>query len=92
MKVFLSHSTKDKEFVLRLAAALEDADFKPWLCEVDIDRGENFVAKINEGLWQTGDGCGWIVVQSKQKLMICPIPWRIACLGQRLVSAAFISH
>ena len=53
MKVFLSHSTKDKEFVQRLAAALEDADFKPWLCEVDIDRGQNFVTKINEGLGQS---------------------------------------
>ena len=50
MKVFLSHSTKDKEFVERLALALQSADFEPWLCEVDIDRGENFVAKINEGL------------------------------------------
>lgn len=29
MKVFLSHSTKDKEFVQRLAAALEAADFEP---------------------------------------------------------------
>ena len=53
MKVFLSHSTKDKEFVQRLAAALDGADFTPWLCEVDIDRGENFVARINEGLAQS---------------------------------------
>jgi hypothetical protein len=53
MKVFVSHSTKDKEFVQRLAAALEEADFEPWLCEVDIDRGENFVARINEGLGES---------------------------------------
>ena len=53
MKVFLSHSTKDKEFVQRLAAALDGADFTPWLCEVDIDRGENFVARINDGLAQS---------------------------------------
>ena len=50
MKVFLSHSTKDKEFVQRLAAALIGADFTPWLCEVDIEKNENFVAKIEEGL------------------------------------------
>jgi len=37
MKVFLSHSTKDKEFVQRLADALTGAGFTPWLCEVDID-------------------------------------------------------
>ena len=29
MKVFLSHSTKDKEFVQRLAATLENAAFEP---------------------------------------------------------------
>jgi hypothetical protein len=50
MKVFLSHSTKDKEFVQRLAAALTSAGFTPWLCEVDIERGENFVGRIEEGL------------------------------------------
>jgi tetratricopeptide (TPR) repeat protein len=50
MKVFLSHSTKDKEFVQRLADALLGADFTPWLCEVDIERNENFVAKIEQGL------------------------------------------
>jgi len=50
MKVFLSHSTKDKEFVQRLADALTDADFEPWLCEVDIEKNENFEAKIEQGL------------------------------------------
>ena len=37
MKVFLSHGTKDKEFVQRLGDALTGAGFTPWLCEVDID-------------------------------------------------------
>jgi tetratricopeptide (TPR) repeat protein len=50
MTIFLSHSTKDKKFVQRLADALIDAGFEPWLCEVDIDPGENFVAKIDDGL------------------------------------------
>jgi hypothetical protein len=52
MKVFLSHSTKDKEFVGRLATTLESAGIEPWLCEVDIVKNENFVAKIEEGLAQ----------------------------------------
>jgi len=52
MKVFLSHSTKDKEFVLKLAAELKRADFEPWLCEEDIEKNENFVSKIEEGLKQ----------------------------------------
>ena len=50
MKVFLSHSTKDKQFVQTLAAELETEKIEPWLCEVDIEFGENFVAKIEEGL------------------------------------------
>jgi tetratricopeptide (TPR) repeat protein len=50
MKVFLSHSTKDKQFVQTLAAELEAEKIEPWLCEVDIVFGQNFVAKIEEGL------------------------------------------
>ena len=50
MKVFLSHSTKDKDFVHRLADALIGAGFTPRLCEVDIEKNENFVARIEEGL------------------------------------------
>ena len=41
MKVFLSHSTKDGDFVKRLALALEDSGFVPWRCEVDVPPGEN---------------------------------------------------
>ena len=51
--VFLSHSTKDVGFVEKLAIALEASGFTPWRCEVDIDKGANFVAKINEGLAQS---------------------------------------
>jgi TIR domain len=32
MKVFLSHSTKDKQFVQTLAAELEAEKIEPWLC------------------------------------------------------------
>lgn len=53
MKVFLSHSTKDGDFVERLAMALQDNGFVPWRCEVDIDKAENFVARINDGLAQS---------------------------------------
>ena len=49
-KVFLSHSTKDKEFVTKLATELENVDITPWLCEVDIDYADNVVASIEEGL------------------------------------------
>ena len=50
MKVFLSHSTKDKQFVQTLAAELEAEKIEPWLCEIDIELGDNFVAEIEEGL------------------------------------------
>jgi hypothetical protein len=33
MKVFLSHSTKDKQFVQTLAAELKAEKIEPWLCE-----------------------------------------------------------
>ena len=52
MKVFLSHSTRDKDFVEKLAAAMTASGFDPWRCEVDIERGANFVAKISKGLKQ----------------------------------------
>jgi TIR domain/NB-ARC domain len=50
MKVFLSHSTKDKQFVQTLAAELEAENIQSWICEVDVEFGGNFVAEINEGL------------------------------------------
>src|SRR6202162_3627117 len=50
MKVFLSHSTKDKQFVQALAAELEAENIQSWICEVDVEFGGNFVAKIEEGL------------------------------------------
>jgi TIR domain len=50
MKVFLSHSTKDKQFVQTFAAELEAENIQSWICEVDVEFGGNFVAKIEEGL------------------------------------------
>jgi TIR domain len=50
MKVFLSHSTKDKQFVQALAAELQAEEIERWLCEVDIEFGANFVAEIENGL------------------------------------------
>src|SRR6516162_2228492 len=50
MKVFLSHSTKDKQFVQSLADELKAEKIEPWLCEVDVEVGNNFVAEIEKGL------------------------------------------
>src|SRR5262249_1972190 len=50
MKVFLSHSTHDREFAERLAEALKAGMFEPWLCEISIDPATNWVSEINRGL------------------------------------------
>ncbi len=50
MKVFLSHSTKEKDFVLKLDAGLKAANIETWLCEVDILFGDDFVEQIENGL------------------------------------------
>jgi hypothetical protein len=40
---------KDKQFVQALAAELEAEKIEPWIGEVDIDFGQNFVAEIEKG-------------------------------------------
>ncbi len=52
MKVFLSHSTRDKDFVEKLAVAMTASGFEPWVGEEDIEKGANFVAEISKGLKQ----------------------------------------
>jgi hypothetical protein len=46
----LSHSTKDKQFVQTFADELKAEKIEPWICEVDVEFGGNFVAEIEEGL------------------------------------------
>jgi len=55
-KIFLLHSTKDGDFVKKLAQQLEGEDITPWLCEVDIIPGDNFVATIENG-WGGSESC-----------------------------------
>jgi tetratricopeptide (TPR) repeat protein len=50
MKVFLSHSTKDKDFVQQLSAAIIGAGSETWLCEIDVQEHANFVVEIEKGL------------------------------------------
>src|SRR5271167_4074334 len=50
MKVFLSHSTKDTEFVEKLAAAMTGVGFESWLCEIDVEKNDNFVIEMEKGL------------------------------------------
>lgn len=48
--VFLSHSSKDKDFVRRLANDLTEMGHTPWLDERDIRAGESIVGKVGEGV------------------------------------------
>ncbi len=43
MRVFLSHSTRDRAFVETLAARMRAGGFEPWLCESGIEPASNWV-------------------------------------------------
>jgi TIR domain len=49
-RVFISHSSRDKEFARWLAIDLANEGFIPWLDEWDIKVGESITSKISEGL------------------------------------------
>src|SRR5258708_7233981 len=53
MKVFLSESTEKDNFENMFIFAPKTNGFTPWRCKSDIGKGDNFVAKINEGLSQS---------------------------------------
>ena len=51
IRVFLSHSTKDDQFVRDLAEFLENGgEIKTWADHHDIEPGQKFVSRIEEGL------------------------------------------
>ena len=50
MKVFLSHSSADKDLARRLAHDLESAHIDVWLDQWEIRIGDEFVQKIEQGL------------------------------------------
>lgn len=57
-KLFISHSSKDKSFVTRLATDLREARHEPWLDEWQIHVGDCIVKSISEGL----DGSEYVIV------------------------------
>ncbi|MDX2030205.1 MAG: CHAT domain-containing protein [Blastocatellia bacterium] len=56
MRVFISHSSKDKPAVEALAAALRERGIEPWLDKWEISAGDDIVASINAGLDEAGAG------------------------------------
>lgn len=56
-KVFLSHSSKDKELIVNpLNAYLQAQSIGTWLDSYEIDYGENIYLKVNEGIENAGVG------------------------------------
>jgi hypothetical protein len=49
-KIFISHSNKDKDFVIRLSNDLKIAGYQIWYSGWEIKVGNSIVKKINEGL------------------------------------------
>jgi hypothetical protein len=49
-KVFLSHSSKDKPFVLMLAADMKASEVEIWIDKVEIRVGDSLIRKISEGI------------------------------------------
>ena len=54
MRVFISHSSKDKPAVEALA--LRERGIDPWLDKWEIGAGDDIVASINAGLDEAGPG------------------------------------
>lgn len=54
--VFCSHASADKPQVLAFAERLSRDGFTPWVDRMEIHGGDDFVAKINEGLQKTVAG------------------------------------
>lgn len=54
-RVFISHSSKDKPAVEKLARALRAKGIDAWLDKWEIAPGDDIVARINEGLEECAD-------------------------------------
>lgn len=50
MNVFISHNSKDKAFVKKLANALESHNIRCWIDEAEIRFGESLVQKISDAI------------------------------------------
>jgi hypothetical protein len=56
VRVFISHSSKDKPAVEKLAIALREHGIEPWLDKWEINPGDDIVSRMNEGLEEATAG------------------------------------
>lgn len=52
-KIFLAHSSKDKQFVSRLASDLSQRGIDVWIDEAEIMVGDSLLGKIEQGITET---------------------------------------
>ncbi len=52
-KIFLCHSSRDKEFVRRIATDLTNQGYRVWFDSWEIRVGDNIVQEINDGLQES---------------------------------------
>jgi len=49
--VFLSHNSKDKKWVRKLAERLTSDDVVVWIDEAELNIGDSLIEKISVGIW-----------------------------------------
>ena len=52
-KIFLAHSSIDKELIRKLYSELKNKDLDPWLDEEDILPGQNWTLKIPKAIHES---------------------------------------
>jgi hypothetical protein len=82
-KVFISHSSDDKPFVRKLADALRNAGFEPWLDERELIVGDPLAAKIAAALERAG---ALIVVVSEASAKSNWLGYELNIVADKLVS------
>lgn len=79
MKVFISHSSKDKKFVRTLKDGLTENSIETWVDEDEIDFGDSLLNKLESGLNETSHlvivlspasvGSEWVQFELKKALL-----------------------
>jgi hypothetical protein len=83
MRLFISHSSKDKDAVDRIVAALSKDGHDIWVDSAKLAPGDNISAKINEGLEQAE---GLIVVVSENSFKSPYVQQEFAAIALQQIS------
>lgn len=65
-RVFISHSSKDKQFATWISVDLANRGHDPWLDEWKVRAGESILAKISEGI----ESCDFVVVVLSENAVV----------------------